>query len=214
MSRDSEENKQYEVKSTGPYTFELVGLDLTAVESNPNQQGYITQVKRPVTLHFKTYEVALGETPEMLSDFAKFDRPAVLHVAYQALAAYRDAHGDYPSPGDRAAAQAVLDMAKSINADVCEGQDRIIMQLASGAKAILVPMCAALGGMVRTRSSQGMLWKFTPIPGFFYFDADETLPDDLLPPHQVAPTNSRYDSQIACFGKTMQQKFLDLRYLL
>lgn len=209
-----EETKQYEVKSTGPFTFELVGVDLSAAESNPNQQGYITQVKRPVTLHFKTYDIALGETPEMLSDFAKFDRPAVLHIAYQALAAYRDAHGDYPSPGDRTAAQAVLDLAKSINADVCEGQDRIIMQLASGAKAILSPMCAALGGMVGQEVLKACSGKFTPIPGFFYFDADETLPDDLLPPDEVAPTNSRYDSQIACFGKTMQQKLLDLRYFI
>ncbi len=209
-----EENKQYEINSTGPYTFELVGVDLSGIELNPNQQGYITQVKRPVTLHFKTYEAALGESVDMLSDFAKFDRPPLLHVAYQALAAYRDANGDYPTPGDAAAAQSVLDMAKSIDAEICEGQDRIILHLASGSKAILSPMCAALGGMVGQEVLKACSGKFTPIPGFFYFDADETLPDDLLPLDEVAPSNSRYDSQVACFGKTMQQKLLDLRYFI
>ncbi|KAI2499487.1 Ubiquitin-activating enzyme E1 FCCH domain [Fragilaria crotonensis] len=209
-----EENKQYEINSTGPYTFELVGVDLTGIELNPNQQGYITQVKRPVTLHFKTYETALGESVDMLSDFAKFDRPPLLHVAYQALAAYRDANGDYPSPGDAAAAQSVLDIAKSINAEICEGQDRIILHLASGSKAILSPMCAALGGMVGQEVLKACSGKFTPIPGFFYFDADESLPDDLLPIEEVSPSNSRYDSQVACFGKTMQQKLLDLRYFI
>lgn len=209
-----EENKQYEINSTGPYTFELVGVDLTGIELNPNQQGYITQVKRPVTLHFKTYETALGESVDMLSDFAKFDRPPLLHVAYQALAAYRDANGDYPSPGDAAAAQSVLDIAKSINAEICEGQDRIILHLASGSKAILSPMCAALGGMVGQEVLKACSGKFTPIPGFFYFDADESLPDDLIPIEEVSPSNSRYDSQVACFGKTMQQKLLDLRYFI
>lgn len=208
------ENQDYEINFTGPFTFELKGLDLTSIEANPNQQGYITQVKRPVTIHFKPYEIALGETPEMMSDFAKFDRPAVLHVAYQALATYRDEHGDYPAPGDAAAAQQVMDIAKGINAEVCEGQDRIIMQLASGSKAILSPMCAALGGMVGQEVLKACSGKFTPIPGFFYLDADETLPDDLLPADEVAPTNSRYDSQIACFGKTMQQKLLDLQYFI
>ena len=209
-----EENTQYEINSTGPYTFELVGVDLSAIELNPNQQGYITQVKRPVTLHFKTYETALGESVDMLSDFAKFDRPPLLHVAYQALAAYSDANGDYPPPGDVAAAQSVLDIAKSINAEICEGQDRIILQLASGSKAVLSPMCAALGGMVGQEVLKACSGKFTPIPGFFYFDADETLPDDILPIEEVAPSNSRYDSQVACFGKTMQQKLLDLRYFI
>jgi ubiquitin-activating enzyme E1 len=209
-----EENKQYEIKSTGPYTFELLGVDLSQMKSNPNQQGYITQVKHPCTLHFKPYETALKEVPEMLSDFAKFDRPALLHVAYQALSVYLDNHGDYPNPGDLAAIQEVLELAKNIDSEICNGQDRIISHLANGSKAILSPMCAALGGMVGQEVLKACSGKFTPIPGFFYLDADETLPDSLLPLDEVEPSNTRYDSQTACFGRAMQQKLLDLQYFI
>jgi ubiquitin-activating enzyme E1 len=208
-----EEKKEYEIKSTGPFTFELVGVDLSGnAATGASQQGYITQAKKPVTLHFKTYEKALQETPEMLSDFAKFDRPAVLHVAFQALQQYREQHGDFPSPGDENAATTVLEMAKAMN--IPEGQERILVQLASGSKAILSPMCAALGGVVGQEVLKACSGKFTPIPGFFFFDADETLPDNLLPSDEVAPQNSRYDSQIACFGKSTQQKLLDLQYFI
>ena len=211
-------NQNYEVKVTGPYTFELVGVDLSSYASSA-QQGYITQVKRPVTMSFDSYEVASAKNPEMLSDFAKFDRPALLHLAYKALAKYTEsaANNAYPTPGDATAIAAVLDLAKSMDTDkLIAGakEERIIQHLASGAKAVLSPMCAALGGMVGQEVLKACSGKFTPIQGFFYLDADETLPDTLLPAEEVAPTNSRYDSQVAVFGKTMQQKLLDLNYFI
>jgi len=47
--------------------------------------------------------------------------------------------------------------------------------------------------------------KFTPINGFFYFDATESLPDVPLPAVDVKPRNCRYDSQIAVFGFAAQE---------
>merc|ERR1712125_93407 len=38
-----EEKVSYPVKVTGPYTFELIGVDLSKETPSPNQQGYITQ---------------------------------------------------------------------------------------------------------------------------------------------------------------------------
>jgi ubiquitin-activating enzyme E1 len=52
------------------------------------------------------------------------------------------------------------------------------------------------------------------VPGFFYFDADECLPDSPLPAADVSPSGSRYDSNIAVFGKEAQQNLLDLNYFL
>jgi len=54
-----------------------------------------------------------------------------------------------------------------------------------------------------------------PIKGFLYFDADECLPDEVLPEKDLAPTGtSRYDSQIAVFGKDIQKKLESLNYFL
>jgi len=90
------------------------------------------------------------------------------------------------------------------------------MLLALGSKAVLNPMCAALGGIVGQEVLKACSGKFTPIPGFFYYDADECLPDDITLEYAATmkPENSRYDSQIAVFGKDMQQRLLDLKYFI
>lgn len=207
-------NTNYKVEVTGPFTFKIEGAK---VEDTQTQQGYITQVKQPVTIAFETYEKCLEEPGEMMmSDFAKFDRPALLHSAFQALEEFRAGNGGvYPTPGDAAQAAQVLELTKAKSSDeLTKAQERIVMQMASGAKAILSPMCAALGGIVGQEVLKACSGKFSPINGFFFLDADEALPDDLLPTDQVAPQNSRYDSQIACFGKDLQAKILDLNYFI
>eukprot|EP00751_Fragilariopsis_kerguelensis_P008429 CAMPEP_0170803386 /NCGR_PEP_ID=MMETSP0733-20121128/30001_1 /TAXON_ID=186038 /ORGANISM="Fragilariopsis kerguelensis, Strain L26-C5" /LENGTH=1054 /DNA_ID=CAMNT_0011157081 /DNA_START=104 /DNA_END=3268 /DNA_ORIENTATION=+ len=217
-------NKNYEVTVTGPYIFEIEGAAIQDTTGGEAQQGYITQVKQPVTIAFETYEKRLAQPGEcMMSDFAKFDRPELLQKSFRALEEYRSNHndGEYPTPGDTVACKKVLDIVKAtVSAGeedaLTSAQERIVLHLASGAKAILSPMCAALGGIVGQEVLKACSGKFSPINGFFFLDADETLPDELLPADEVAPQNdgTRYDSQIACFGKEMQQKILDLNYFI
>jgi ubiquitin-activating enzyme E1 len=208
-------NTNYKVHVTGPFTFTIEGAKL--VEDSLTQQGYITQVKQPVTIAFETYEKRLQDPGEMMmSDFAKFDRPALLYCAFQALEEFRVGNGGvYPTPGDAAQAAQVLKLTKAKSTEeLYAAQERIVLQLASGSKAILSPMCAALGGIVAQEVIKACSGKFSPINGFFFLDADEALPDELLPLDQVAAQNSRYDSQIACFGKDIQAKILDLNYFI
>ena len=214
----TDSNTKYEVKVTGPFTFELPGVDASACVE-PATQGYITQVKTPTTMSFKPYKEALENHGElMMSDFAKFDRPPLLHLAYRALASYAEAHNmEYPQPGDMAAAKEVWELAKSLDSEkILEGNDaaeRIVLHLASGSRSILSPMCATLGGIVGQEVLKACSGKFTPINGFFYFDADECLPEEPL--SDISPSGtSRYDSQIAVFGKEAQQKLLDLNYFM
>ncbi|KAL7535827.1 hypothetical protein ACHAXR_006761 [Thalassiosira sp. AJA248-18] len=215
----SDSNAKHEVKVTGPFTFELPGVDASAC-SEVATQGYITQVKTPVTMSFKPYREALADHGElMMSDFAKFDRPPLLHLAYRALASYAEAHNmKYPQPGDMTAAKEVWELAKSMDSDkILENNpgaaERIVLHLASGSRSVLSPMCATLGGIIGQEVLKACSGKFTPINGFFYFDADECLPG--APLADVAPTGtSRYDSTIAVFGKEAQQKLLDLNYFL
>eukprot|EP00574_Skeletonema_japonicum_P010018 CAMPEP_0201720030 /NCGR_PEP_ID=MMETSP0593-20130828/5058_1 /ASSEMBLY_ACC=CAM_ASM_000672 /TAXON_ID=267983 /ORGANISM="Skeletonema japonicum, Strain CCMP2506" /LENGTH=1067 /DNA_ID=CAMNT_0048210573 /DNA_START=15 /DNA_END=3219 /DNA_ORIENTATION=- len=218
----SDNKATYEVKVTGPFTFELVNVDASQC-SEVASQGYITQVKTPVTTSFRSYSEALADHGElMMSDFAKFDRPPLLHLAYRALASYAESHDMvYPTPGDMAAAKEVLALAKTLDteklleADNNAAAERIILHLASGSRAILSPMCATLGGIVGQEVLKSCSGKFTPINGFFYFDADECLPESPLSSSDVSPTGtSRYDSNIAVFGKETQQKLLDLNYFL
>jgi len=180
----TDSTKEYEVKSTGAFTFELVGLDLSEC-GEPATQGYINQVKKPVTLSFKKYEDALEDPGDlMMSDFAKFDRPALLHLAYKALDSYLDKYSELPEPGNVDMAKELIGMAKSLDNSILadnENAERILMHFASGSRAVLSPMCAAIGGIVGQEVLKACSGKFSPIQGFLYFDGDEALPDALLP---------------------------------
>jgi ubiquitin-activating enzyme E1 len=215
----------YQIKSTGHYTFELVldnEKDIAAFANcdHPATQGYIMQVKKPVTMSFQTYEEALDSPNEMMmTDFAKFDRPGLLHLAYKALHVFMEEKHHLPNPGSIDDANALYEIVKSLDKDnILENTskaDRIIKHFASGSQAILSPMCAAIGGIVGQEVLKACSGKFTPIRGFLYFDADETLPDDILEPEEVTPTGtSRYDSQIAVFGKSIQNTILNQRFFL
>eukprot|EP00559_Dactyliosolen_fragilissimus_P003029 CAMPEP_0184864792 /NCGR_PEP_ID=MMETSP0580-20130426/16092_1 /TAXON_ID=1118495 /ORGANISM="Dactyliosolen fragilissimus" /LENGTH=1052 /DNA_ID=CAMNT_0027363711 /DNA_START=158 /DNA_END=3316 /DNA_ORIENTATION=- len=213
-------SNQFEVKSTGPFTFELVDLDLSSCKM-PATQGYITQVKSPVTISFKSYSEALADPGElMMSDFAKFDRPPLLHLAFRALQSFIENNSmQLPDPGNVVMAEEVLKIAKSFDSENLiennSSAEMIIKHLASGSKAILSPMCAAIGGIVGQEVLKACSGKFTPINGFLYFDASDTLPNELLSLDEVKPTgNSCYDSQIAVFGREIQESILDLKYFL
>lgn len=198
------DNTEHEVKVTGPFTFEISD---TSSFTGSATQGYITQVKQPKSLSFKTFEASVTEPGEMMiSDFAKFDRPQLLHVAFKALASHVESNGPI-APGDAAAADSVANIAKTIDSEITDDGVVIVKQLASGSCAIVSPMCAAIGGIVGQEVLKAVSGKFTPIKGFFYFDAVEALPEyGSLPQSEVAPTGTRYDSQIAIFGMESQQK--------
>lgn len=216
-----ETDKEYTVEVTGPYTFALPDVDLSKMPTaSSSHQGYITQIKTPVTMHFEPYSKKLQDPGDfMLSDFAKFDRPPILHLGFQAIVQYMtENNGVLPAPCEQGAIQKVLDMAKALDSNkILEGNDaagRILAHLASGSRAILSPMCATLGGMVGQEVLKACSGKFSPISGFLYIDADETLPDSLAEAALYASANCRYDSQIAVFGKDMQEKLQALQYFI
>lgn len=212
-----ENKKDYKVKVTGPYTFELEGVDLSgAKETGESHQGYITQIKQPKTMSFQTYKQKLEDPGEfVLSDFAKFDRPQLLHLGFKALTQYLEQTGSLPAPADAAAASKVVEIAAGLSSEpLTDAQKRILTFYALGSQAQLSPMCAALGGMVGQEVLKAVSGKFTPLQGFFYLDADECLPDDVPDLSLLEPQGSRYDSQIMVFGKDVQEKMLNLRYFI
>jgi ubiquitin-activating enzyme E1 len=222
---------QHKIKVTGPFTFELEESDTTKKIAELGKvalpsQGYITQVKQPTTVSFQSYAEAL-ENPKdfMLSDFAKFDRPPILLLAFRALAQYQSKHaGELPPPADKAAALELVSIARSLDKDGILADDggkikpeleHLVKSLSYGARAILSPMCAFIGGFVGQEVLKACSGKFMPINGFFMFDALECLPNEDIPEEDVRISyKSRYDSQNVVFGKSMQQAFCNLNYLI
>ncbi|CAM6104520.1 unnamed protein product [Calypogeia fissa] len=209
------DGKPRKIKSCRPYSFMLE--EDTSGYSSYEKGGIVTSVKQPKVLDFKPLKQAISDPGEfLLCDFAKFDRPPLLHLAFQALDAFVASAGRYPFPGSQADAQSLIKLTTSINDKAGDAKldsidESVLKPFASGASAHLNPMAAMFGGIVGQEVVKACSGKFHPLFQFMYFDSLESLPSEPLTAEDVKPVNSRYDAQIAVFGHKLQQKLEDAK---
>jgi len=219
--------RQFTITFKDAYSFEI-DCDTTAM-SPYKTAGYVNEIKQPTTLAFKSLRESLTAPGEItLSDFGKWDRPGLLHMAFRALDVWKSKHGGaYPTPGNLEHAGELMGELTTLNEAAGEGEFKleaeqlgseatvkVVQQLSVGSAGVINPMCALLGGVVGQEVLKACSGKFMPLTQFFYFDATEALPDQPLTIDQVTPTGCRYDSQIVVFGSEMQEKIMALNYFL
>eukprot|EP00798_Chlamydomonas_sp_ICE-L_P027491 gene27492-4798_t len=147
----------------------------------------------------------------LVTDFAKFDRPPLLHVGFLALDAFEAETGHAPRPANAADAKKMLALATAINEKMpseakAEINDEILAKLAHNANAEISPMTAMFGGVVGQEVVKAVSGKFHPVHQWLYFDSIESLPSETLPAKEYEPVGSRYDGQISIFGISLQRK--------
>ena len=213
------------IKCLTPYTFSIgstKGLGKFDVECGI--PAMVEQVKMPQNFTFKSLRHSTTSPGDFCyTDFAKWDRPGLLHQAFRGLDEYAARHGNtLPTPGSSSEAEELYTLTKRVNEEAKDGEfhieeeqmssdvtRRIVSQLAMGATGQLSPMAAAIGGIVGQEVLKACSAKFMPLRQWCYFDAVECLPDGAawpLPAEEYAMTNSRYDGQIAVFGQSFQEK--------
>lgn len=216
----------FKVKNCKAHSF-MIEADTTSWGTY-QRGGIVVQVKQPKSLSFKTLEQALAEPGEfLLTDFSKMERPALLHVAFQALDAFQAEEGRPCKPADAADAAKLQALADKVNAAAPAGvkldslDADVLAKLAHCASAEINPMAAMFGGIVGQEVIKALSGKFHPIFQWMYFDSLESLPD----PEQIkaaggggadeyAPLGSRFDPQVAVFGRTMQRRLAALKLFL
>ena len=211
------ECEPFRVTTTGPFTFTIGD---TRGFAKYERGGYMHQVKQKQDIAFKSLAESLRDPEFLMSDFAKFDRPMQLHVGFQAVHAFRAAHSQLPAPSDAAHAAEVLqratELAKAAGQEV-ELSERLLRNLASGARGELSPLCAFFGGIAAQEVMKAASGKFMPVRQWMYFDAEEALRGngaEPLPAAETAPRGTRYDAQAAVLGWGLQEQLGSLRYLL
>ena len=151
-------------------------------------------------------------SPEFfITDFAKFDRPATLHAGFQALSEFKAQHQRLPRPRNAEDAAALVQLAKKIDADADE---KVLTELAYQATGDVSPVVAVIGGFVAQEVLKACSAKFHPMVQHLYFDSLESLPERTPTEEECQPSGSRYDGQIAVFGKTFQDKIANHRQFL
>ncbi|KAL3853736.1 hypothetical protein ACJMK2_017251 [Sinanodonta woodiana] len=207
------------IKVLGPYTFSIGD---TTKFSEYARGGIVVSVKMPKTLGFKPITEAMKAPEFVLTDFAKFDRPGQLHIAFQALHEYKKKKGTLPRARSKQDGDEFLAIVKEINssseAKVEELDGDLMKEFAYSATGDLCPVVAVIGGIAAQEVMKACSGKFSPVFQYLYFDALECLPeenrDSILTEEACKPRNSRYDGHIAVFGDEFQKKLGDLKYFL
>ncbi|KAG2058920.1 ubiquitin-activating enzyme E1 [Suillus hirtellus] len=192
----------------GPYTFTIGD---TSDLGDYVRGGIFTQVKMPKILQFKSLRESLAAPEFFITDFAKFDRPTTLHAGFQALSQFKARHQCLPRPRNAEDAASLVALAKKLDADADE---KIITELAYQATGDLPPVAAVIGGFVAQEVLKACSAKFHPMLQHLYFDSLESLPTTLPTEQDCQPLGSRYDGQIAVFGKSFQDKLANHRQFL
>lgn len=160
----------------------------------------------------KSLRESLNSPEYFITDFAKFDRPTTLHAGFQALAAFQSHNGRLPGPRNISDATELISLAKNITSDDID--EDVLRELAFQASGDLSPVVAVIGGFVAQEVLKACSAKFHPLVQNLYFDSLESLPAALPTPEDAAPLGTRYDGQIAVFGRLFQEKIENHRQFL
>ncbi|KAK4706052.1 ubiquitin-activating enzyme E1, partial [Phenoliferia sp. Uapishka_3] len=203
------------VSVKGPYTFTVGDTRGLGVYK---KGGWFHQVKMPKLLDFKPLRESIKAPEFLIADFAKWDRPATLHIGFQALSAFKLAHGRLPAARSPADAAVLVSLAKDLakSASVEDLDEKVLTELAYQATGDLSPINAVIGGFVAQEVLKAISGKFGPLFQHLYFDALEALPTVLPTEESCKPSTpaSRYDGQIAVFGREFQEKIENQRQFL
>jgi ubiquitin-activating enzyme E1 len=200
----------------GPYSFSIG--DVSGLGKYQGG-GLFNQVKMPKFLDFQPLQEQIKKPELLISDFAKFDRPQQLHIGVQALHHFAEAHGgQFPRPHHEADADEVLKIAKDLagqGEETVELDDKLIKELSYQAQGDLNPLAAFFGGLAAQEVLKGVSGKFHPVVQWLYFDSLESLPESVTRSEESCkPLGTRYDGQIAVFGKEFQDKISNLNTFL
>ncbi|CAA2969374.1 ubiquitin-activating enzyme E1 1-like isoform X2 [Olea europaea subsp. europaea] len=212
------DGKPRKIKTARPYSF-ILDEDTTSF-GRYEKGGIVTQVKQPKVLNFKPLRDAIKDPGDfLLCDFSKFDRPPLLHLAFQSLDKFVSELGHFPVAGSEEDAQRLISITSNLNDSLGDAKlddinPKLLRHFAFGARAVLNPMAAMFGGIVGQEVVKACSGKFHPLFQFFYFDSVESLPVEPLDPSDFRPLNSRYDAQISVFGSKLQKRLEDAKVFL
>lgn len=189
--------------------------------------GLVQQVKVPKLHRFESLATCLekpyyqNRVPDPI-DFSKFGRPELLHLSFRALFKYQAKHGALPNLNDLSACNEIVEDAREeytkgkndTNSWIQNSQDfdaEVVSNVARWSRAEISPVCAFLGGVVAQEVVK-YTGKYTPISQWLWFDFFETVAK--LGEPDRSPMGTRYDDQIAIYGRDLQKKLFDMNLFM
>ncbi|KAK6204674.1 uncharacterized protein RJT21DRAFT_117116 [Scheffersomyces amazonensis] len=214
------EGNPHKVEVLGPYAFKIKVDDCFGTYI---KGGLYTQVKVPKEVSFESLTTQLANPEFVISDFAKFDRPSQLHLGFQALHAFQTRHNQLPRSFHEEDANELLRLTEEVATQYPSvlGEEKIneklIKELSYQARGDIPGVTAFFGGLIAQEVLKNCSSKFGPVKQWLYFDSLESLPSAEKYPRTsetTKPLGTRYDGQIAVFGKDFQEDISNLKVFL
>ncbi|XP_025206612.1 ubiquitin-like modifier-activating enzyme 1 [Melanaphis sacchari] len=202
--------KPKKITVLGPYTFSIGD---TTSYSDYVKGGIATQVKMPKKLNFKSLKNSIVEPEYLISDFGKFDRPSQLHLAFMTFHKFVSVNGRLPIPWSSDDADEFLKLTKNVNTDSIELDVNLIKRFSKVCAGNINPMTSFIGGIVAQEVMKSCSGKFSPIFQWLYFDATESLPEEVTE-EDAKPIGNRYDGQVSIYGRKFQSALGNLKYFV
>jgi ubiquitin-activating enzyme E1 len=96
-----------------------------------------------------------------------------------------------------------------------EFDEKLLKELSYQAQGDVNPMAAFFGGLTAQEVLKAVSGKFHPVKQWMYFDSLESLPTSCKRSEELCkPVGSRYDGQIAVFGREYQEKVSNMKQFL
>jgi ubiquitin-activating enzyme E1 len=172
----------------------------------------------PKEIKFKSLKDSFAEPEVLISDFAKFDRPLQYHLCFMALGLFNEKFSRFPKSRNEADALEFLKIVKEnvkLLKNAPEIDEKLVKEFAFQALGDLPPMNAVLGGLVAQEVLKACSGKFMPVTQYYYFDSLESFPKSVTVTEQdCQPVGSRYDPQIAVYGKPFHDRISNARQFL
>lgn len=212
----------HKIEVLGPYAYKI---QIDESFGKYIKGGLYQQVKMPKTLSFESLSKQLINPEFVISDFAKFDRPPQLHLGFQGLHAFQNKNnGKLPKPYNDEDANELISYVKLLSqqnpqllGEDGEIDEKLIRELSYQATGDIPGLVAFYGGLIAQEVLKCCSSKFGPVKQWLYFDSLESLPSiDEYPRNSetTKPIGSRYDGQIAVFGKKYQEVIQNLNVFL
>lgn len=228
---DGKDRNVLDLKRVSIAKLDDVDFDVASIKSEYTSGGIFTEVKPSRKMNFIPLEKSMlnpkGEEP-FLTHPDGFEammlehRSENLHFARLGLWKFQDAHnGDLPRLHNKEDAEEVASLAEAAHNEYKEkegsmtledGLDKpFIIKAALYARAELLGLCTFLGGF----AAQEVIKKWgktTPVFQWQYTDFLSILSD--APAESHAPEGTRYDHQVALFGKDFQKTLSNQKWFL
>jgi ubiquitin-activating enzyme E1 len=199
------EHEILNIVSANKVTIKYSAVSSKADELSLQNTNY-EQIKSGKIVKFKSLCESLENPTFLHADIFNENKAETLHMLFKSLFRYQMCNNkELPKSYSDDDANEVIKLAQIDNSDKKYDID-LMKKIIYVARGLLCPMHSVIGSMVAQEVMKACSGKFSPINQWFYFEATDILPK--LKPTDSAPKNSRYDGQIAVFGKEYQDKLL------